>query len=51
MRLVCAGCVWGWAWEVCEAEDMSGWMTCQMAYIIFIVHMIYMYKTVLVDKK
>ena len=34
--------VWGWVWEVCEAEaeDMSGWMTFgQMAYIIFIVHM------------
>ena len=49
---VCAGCVWGWAWEVCEAEDMSGWMTFgQMAYIIFTVHMRILYKTVLVDKK
>ena len=48
---VCGVCV-GWAWEVCEAEDMSGWMTFgQMAYIIFIVHMSILYKTVLVDKK
>ena len=32
---VCGVCV-----PVCEAEDMSGWMTFgQMAYIIFIVHM------------
>ena len=52
MGLVCAGCVGGGAWEVCEAEDMSGWMTFgQMAYITFIVHMSIQYKTVLVDKK